>query len=266
MWTWPMLKLFDFLKNVRSERVEKCSNVGSIDLIMLKQFPKFSSGEWSLEVKKRVLQSPVVRKVVSFALGPDGTNIAQAAQRWHAEMGIMDKAKIELCELPETAVTKTLALQEEGSLGIFWTCAVFRRLNEIFFDNPGTFPFFFSYEMLLDEMQLAAVSSEQSKLNTPSSMTIATHVSPSRLVKKLVDEGNARLVDASSNAEAARKCEVGEVTACITTETARVMHHLVTLHRFGSPLMVFFGGIAQSGLTLLTLADGRQDVTPALNS
>ncbi len=234
--------------------------------VMLKNFPKFSPEAWTLEAKAKALRSPVVKKVVSFALGPDGTNIAQAAQQWHAEMGIKDKATINLCELPEAAVTRALAVQEEGTLGVFWTCAVFRRLNEIFFDNPETFPFFFSYDMLLDEMQLAAVSREESRLDRPALMVIATHVSPARLVKDLVGNGGARLVDASSNAEAARRCAAGEITACVTTESARMLHHLTTLHKFGSPLMVFFGGITKTGLNLLTAADGRADVTLPLES
>ncbi len=220
---------------------------------MLKQFPKFSPGEWTLEAKTKALRSPVVKKVVSLALGPNGTNIAQAAGRWHEEMGISNKAEIRLCDLPETAVTQTLELHEQGILGVFWTCAVFKRLYQIFFEHPETFPFFFQYDMLLDDMQLAAVSRERSKLDSPASMVIATHVSPAPLVASLVI-AHARVVDASSNAEAARRCEAGEVTACITTETARLMQHLVTLHRFGSPLMVFFGGITEAGLQLLDQA------------
>ncbi|MBI2623515.1 MAG: hypothetical protein HYW65_02975 [Candidatus Liptonbacteria bacterium] len=226
------------------------------EIHMLKSFLEFDPMKWTAETKKDVVKSPMVKKVVSFALGPNGTNIAQAAGRWHEEMGISAKAEIKLCDLPESAVRENLALHEDGALGVFWTCAVFKRLNEVFFDNPGTFPFFFQYDMLLDEMQLAAISRECSKIDNPASMTIATHVSPAPLVVELV-AAHARVVDASSNAEAARKCEAGEVTACITTETARLMQHLVTLHRFGSPLMVFFGGITESGLALLTLADGR---------
>ncbi len=232
---------------------------------MLKQFPKFSPGEWTLEAKARALRSPVVKRVVSFALGPDGTNIMQAAGRWQEGTGISGKTTIKLCDLPETAVREALALQEDGALAVFWTCAVFRRLNEIFFDNPGTFPFFFQQDMLLDDMQLAAISRERSKLDTPALMTVATHISPARLVTDLVAAG-ARVIDAKSNAEAALMCERGEVTACVTTESGRTLHSLVTLHEFGSPLMVFFGGVTESGLALLTRADGRGDVTPSLNS
>jgi hypothetical protein len=137
-------------------------------------------------------------------------------------------------------------------------------LHEVFFQNAATFPFFFKHSMLLDDMQLAGLSRETSKLNEPASMVIATHVSPEPLVRCLVEAG-ARLVDAKSNAEAAQMCEEGNVTACVTTQSAQVLHGLVTLHEFGSPLMIFFGGITENGLQLLEKAAGYGDVTSPLN-
>jgi hypothetical protein len=59
---------------------------------------------------------------------------------------------------------------------------------------------------------------------------------------------------ADSNAEAAVRCAAGEAEACITTESARRLYGLVKLHSFGSPEMVFFGGICQRGAELVSQA------------
>ena len=221
---------------------------------MLPVFPQFQPSNWTLDGKRAALQSPQVKKVVSFALGPAGTNIAQAAAEWHLAVGIGGKSEIVLCDLPETALQKTLELNEPGVLGVFWTCAVFKRLHQIFFDHPETFPFFFQHDMLLDEMQLAVFDENLGRhiadgvcLDT---ITIASHVSPAPLLSGLVHEG-AKVVDASSNTEASRMCAAGEVSACITTESGRMIHGLRKVHSFGSPLMIFFGGISMKGMRLL---------------
>jgi len=221
--------------------------------ITLPTFPT-ASKTWTPVTKRLALNSHHVKKVISFALGPTGTNIEQAATEWHEAMGITRKAEIILCNLPETAVKQTLELNDPGVLGVFWTCAVFKRLHQVFFDQPGTFPFFFPHDMLLDEMQLAVFAKEAGKCITLGdgleTITIASHVSPAPLVSSLV-EGGARVVDASSNTEASRMCAAGEVSACITTESGRVIHGLTKVHSFGSPNMVFFGGISMEGLQLL---------------
>jgi hypothetical protein len=245
--------------------VNESPDGNSATSLELPHFQKFDLERWTKEVKWRAVRALEVKKVISFALGPDGTNIAQAARQWSEKLGITQKTEIVLCDLPETAVQKALAIQEEGVLGVFWTCAVFKRLHEIFFRNAKTFPFFFKHTMLLDDMQLAGLSREASKLDEPASMVIATHVSPAPLVACLVDVG-ARLVDAKSNAEAAQMCEEGKVTACITTGSAQVLYGLATLHEFGSPPMIFFGGITEQGFRLLEKAAGYSDVTLPLNS
>ncbi len=215
---------------------------------ILPVFPQ--SSLWSLGDQRLSLQAPEVKRVVSYALGPTGTNIEQAAKLWHVEMGVEPKAEIVLCDLPETAVKKAMEPHESGVLPVFWTCAVFKRMHTIFFGNPATLPLFHSYSMLLDEMQLASISPNVCEGNDLSGVTIASHVSPAPLVDLLVGIG-ARVIDASSNGEAARMCREGQVSACITTESARRIYDLETVHKFGSPVMVFFGGITADGLALL---------------
>lgn len=217
-------------------------------------FPMFQPSSWTSDCKRAALQSPQVKKVILFALGPAGTNIEQAAIEWCKAMGIQAKTEIVLCNLPETALQKTLELCEPGVLGVFWTCAVFKRLHEVFFNHPETFPFFFQHDMLLDEMQLAVLEDEVGRCIGDrahlDAVTIASHVSPAPLVSSLVT-GGVRVIDASSNTEAARMCAAGEVSACITTESGRNIHGLRKVHSFGSPLMIFFGGISTSGMSLL---------------
>jgi hypothetical protein len=67
------------------------------------------------------------------------------------------------------------------------------------------------------------------------------------------------VIPAKSNADAAIRCSHGEAEACITTETAQRLNGLATLYRFGSPPMVFFGGISSHRIDLLrrSLAQAR---------
>lgn len=224
-------------------------------------FASSDTKDWTIENKKIALHAPQVKRVVSFTLGPEGTNIEQAAILWHKQMEIGHKAAIERCDLPETAVARAIEENTEGTLAVFWTCAVFARLNQVFFNNTSTFPFFFPQEMLLDDMQLAVrnriignvLREWGNDTKKRLGIRIATHVSPAPLLEHLKNAG-ASLVNASSNSEAARMCKAGEVEACMTTESARIIYELTALHRFGSPLMVFFGGVTLVGLHLLEQA------------
>ncbi|MCG7585295.1 hypothetical protein, partial [Photobacterium sp. OFAV2-7] len=54
------------------------------------------------------------------------------------------------------------------------------------------------------------------------------------------------IIDASSNSDAAKLCAEGKVDACITTESARNIHGLKTVHEFGSPEMLFFASLPPS--------------------
>lgn len=222
----------------------------SSDLDILPVFPP----AWDLpqdpaEIEK-VLASDAVREVRCFALGPEGTNIAQACVRWLRRVGIEDKSKLFLCPTPEDSVVdaRRETEAERGILGLFWTCAVFDREKEVFFRNADSYPFFVQETMLLDEMQLATRPELASAYgrSIPGHWRIASHPSPAPLVEMLPCE----VVLARSNADAAAVCAAGGTDACITTESARQIYGLAKLHSFGSPPMVFFGGITTEGAKL----------------
>lgn len=194
---------------------------------------------------RRALRSSTIRSVRSYALGPAGTNIIQAAERWHEAMGIAKKSELLPCDTPEQAVLQARATTEQGVLAVYWTCAVFIRENQVFFDNPDTLPFIFQQTMQLDDMQLAARPEVVS--GSSAEWRILSHPSPAPLVSRLA----CSIIHVNSNADAARRCAAGEGDACITTETARRIYGLATVHSFGSPEMVFFGGICQPGAALL---------------
>lgn len=195
-----------------------------------------------------VLQDSRVKKIINFCLGPVGTNIGQAAEKWSREIGIQDKVEIIFLATPEECLQSAREVDEDGVIGIFWTCAVYFKLNELFFNNPDTFPFFINYTMDLDEMQLATRPEKLNEINNsvPEIWLIASHPSPA----PLMSGWDIKLVN--SNSAAALECQNKVVDACITTEAARVSTGLVKIHSFGSPPMVFFGGITYSGAQRLS--------------
>jgi len=197
----------------------------------------------------RVLQHPTVKCVRSFALGPEGTNIAQASTRWINRLGLSNKSSMQLCASPEDAVDRAREYTSPGRIGVFWTCAVYYREKDIFFGNPDAIPFFSQQRMPLDTMQLAVPLRvvEDFARGVPRGLRIASHPSPSGLLRAL----DACVVSARSNAHAAELCAVGEVDACLTTETARARHGLHSIHIFGAPEMVFFAGLTESGAQLV---------------
>ena len=220
------------------------------DLSLLPSFSPVSDLLLSEGEIARVLASSAVNEVRCFALGPEGTNIAQACRRWLRRVGIEGKSTMILCPTPEDSViaARRETEPELGILGIFWTCAVFDREKEVFFENPDTYPFFVQETMLLDEMQLATRPelAAQAFPALPAHWRIASHPSPAPLVDGL----SRTVVRVRSNADAAARCAAGDFEACITTESARQIHGLTGLHRFGSPPMVFFGGITYAGARL----------------
>lgn len=228
---------------------------------LISKLPVFVSPEGvpqTVEDHVEALSSNLIKLVKSHVLGPAGTNILRAAEQWHREMNIDHKTKIVLCDTPEQAVTSARTNKEDGVLDVFWTCAVYFREHELFFGFPDTLPFLFQVKLPLDEMQLACRPEMAVRLlNTDaiSGCRVLSHPSPATLVNKLP----VVVIPARSNAAAAVRCSHGEAEACITTETAQRLNGLVTLHRFGSPPMVFFGGISSHRIDLLrrSLADAK---------
>jgi hypothetical protein len=219
-------------------------------------FPSMEGLPDTAEACRAALGSDLVRHVRSYALGPAGTNILKAAEHWQELMGISLKASISFCETPEQAVRNAKAQSVKGLLNVFWTCAVYYKQYELFFSNVDTLPFIFQVELALDEMQLACRREFAASLHRNiSGLKVLSHPSPATLIRDLP----VVVIAAQSNADAAIRCQRGEGDACITTETARSLYGLTTLHRFGSPPMIFFGGVSVDGASLLRqgLMDAR---------
>lgn len=199
---------------------------------------------------REVMQSENIRKIVHFALGPKGTNIGQASAKWSREMGVEHKTETIFCETPEVALAEAKKVKEDGVLALFWTCAVYYKLNELFFSNPDTLPFFINYVMNLDSMQVAIRPEQSAQLidgSLPSSWIIASHPSPAPLMQR----HGYNIHFTTSNSQAAQLCAAGKTDACITTESARNSNGLKMVRKFGSPPMVFFGGITEFGANML---------------
>lgn len=211
-------------------------------LATLKVFGSLEGLPQTEEEIRQTLQSPLIREVFCCALGPEGTNISQACKLWVESMGIGGKATIELGETPEKCLGMACQADGEGVVAVFWTCAVYFNLNGVFFGWPLTYPLFAEQRMLLDEMQLAVREELFGKIVDgviPLEWSIASHPSPAPLVRSLSN----KVVPVNSNGYAAQMCERGDVELCITTESAREISGLWTVHNFGSPDMVFFAGI-----------------------
>jgi hypothetical protein len=204
----------------------------------------------------RCLEQSDVKEVRMFVLGPEGTNINQAARIWARSMGIVGKTRYRLFASEDgtdpvlSYAMKAREVTESGVLVIFWTCAVYFRLNELFFTLPDTAPLFISQSMDLDSMRLCVKPRDLPQVTDgriPEGWRVASHPSPTPLVGQFSNE----VVASGSNASAARSCAKGEVEACITTESAQRIYNLADIHIFGSPPMIFFGGITASGVKIL---------------
>lgn len=227
----------------------------------LRVFPSVEGLPRSDAEIQKVLQLFAVKNVKCFALGPEGTNIGQACQRWIERMDIFHKTSVEFCDTPEISLEKAHAFTKpsEQKVGVFWTCAVFYALNRLFFENPDVYPFFAQEVMLLDEMQLAVRKEEFQRFSGQpvefgewlERARVASHPSPAPLVQNI---SGLTVVKANSNAEAARMCADGQVELCITTEKSREIYGLMKLHSFGSPEMVFFAGITAEGAEIIKKA------------
>lgn len=129
---------------------------------------------------RRVMQHDSIQEIVHCVLGPAGTNISQAAQRWSIRHGLASKTSSLLCDTPEQALQRARMLTDEDRLALFWTCAVYYREHAIYFENPDCYPFFAQEIMQLDALQLAA-RSESMDLKLIGSnivLRIASHPSP----------------------------------------------------------------------------------------
>lgn len=189
--------------------------------------------------------SEKINKIHIFALGPEGTNIYEAAKLWAAEKKISQKSEFILCETPKEAILEAKKIQDPDSFPVFVLCAVYNRLSELYFSNSDCYFFMDHLYMKLDEMQLAA-----KELDHKESYTVSSHASPSTLLNNI---SNVTIVNSNSNAYAAISCRNQEVDLCITTEKARKANDLISVHTFGSPWMLFTFGTTSHGINLLQL-------------
>ncbi|MEK5318496.1 hypothetical protein NSS94_04305 [Paenibacillus sp. FSL L8-0644] len=194
-------------------------------------------------VLESYFQSEKINRIHIFALGPEGTNIYEAAKLWTEEKKISHKSEFILCETPKEAILKAKKIQEPNSFPVFVLCAVYNRLSELYFSNSDCYFFMDHLYMKLDEMQLAT-----KELTQKESYTVSSHASPSTLLNKVP---NVTIVNSNSNAYAAISCRNQEVDLCITTEKARKANDLISVHKFGSPWMLFTFGTTSHGIDLL---------------
>lgn len=210
----------------------------------IQNFSTFIDREVQESEVKEILNSERVRKIEIFALGPEGTNIGIASRKWVRELGLQDKAAIHYAKTPEESLELANRIRGRGIFPVFVTCAVYNRLNEIFFSHPDCYTFFHHYYMKLDQLQLAA---REQKDRIPEEWVIASHPSPRVLLRNLPNT----IVDAYSNAHAAMLCGMKEVDCCITTESAKNIYGLKTIFNFGQPVMCFFFGTTLHGMEIL---------------
>ncbi len=205
--------------------------------------PKFPPACELLRNEKCVMEtmrSPGVTEINHYVLGPEGTNISQAALRWSEERGMGDKSNLRYCDSPEEAIEKASDEAVRNSVNLAWTCAVYYNEHRLFFNCVDHNLFFAQQRMLLDCMQLVS----RQKIDISSVVSVATHPSPGALLDAY--SNSFSFIHAKSNSHAAQLCRAGIVDAAITTETARRLNKLVKIHEFGSPEMVFFACLPKS--------------------
>ncbi|MCR4441046.1 MAG: hypothetical protein QHH10_02780 [Peptococcaceae bacterium] len=205
---------------------------------------RFAEANCDFSTVKRVLGNDRIKTVKMFCLGPDGTNISKAARQWVKEIGIQDKAVFIYCDTPEEEVRKAREVTGSGDFPVIVLCAVYCRLNDLYFSHEDCYFFMHHYYMPLDDLQLAAREGVE---RIPEDWVIAAHPSPKPLLSGLKN----RIYEANSNAHAAKLCAEGKVNACITTEKARKIYSLKKIHDFGSPMMLFTFGTTLHGINIL---------------
>ncbi len=186
------------------------------------------------------LASSSVSAVPVHGLGPLGTNIARACERFVANAGLGTKSTVTIhgrgVEPLEYAALAASQVQP-SVLPLHVECAVFYDLKALFEQRRAESVFAAHLYMELDSMQLAIRPGARAP-GPLSNLRVASHPSPSGLAAPLLLEG-AELVTASSNADAAERVRGGSADVCVTTESGRRRAGLDTVHVFGSPTMLF---------------------------
>ncbi|MDF2801153.1 MAG: hypothetical protein K0S61_1056 [Anaerocolumna sp.] len=189
------------------------------------------------------LKMDLIQEIRMFVLGPEGTNIYEAAKLWAKEREIESKCSFTLCATPEEAISEAKKVKVENILPVFVLCAVYYKLYELYFFNTDCLFFMDHLYMKLDDMQLAALSYSEKN-----NYKVFTHPSPAKLVESLE---NVNIEYSDSNGYAAQECKEEEGALCITTEKARSIYELKKIFDFGSPFMLFTFGTTFDGVKLL---------------
>lgn len=203
-----------------------------------------------------ILQSHRVEEVHIHALGPEGTNISQASRLYAKRLGIENKTNIIVYPAGITPLTYAQLATEATEASLRHTrvpsvvhlhveCAVYNNMGRLYKEKQTESVFIDTQNMPLDTMQLASkqtVDKLQNVAQMHSHIRIATHPSPRPLINPWIDTGKAVWLEASSNSAAALMVLEGLADACVTTEST--MQSLAntgiqTLHKFGSPNMIF---------------------------
>jgi hypothetical protein len=211
---------------------------------------------------RQILASPAVEHVRLHALGPQGTNIAQASELYLRNLGIAGKSDLTVHPRGITPIQYAeLAAAEKraGTVPLHMECAVYFGMPKLYQDRVRErmeLLFADHQYMPLDEMQLAALGDVESNGHRP---RVATHGSPKPLMQPWIagQDPYAEWVDATSNAAAADMVRNREVEYCITTESGRIgtrdQQELTKIHSFGSPMMVFTLGTPYTQAELRSL-------------
>jgi len=215
------------------------------------QLTSFAEINYDLVELNKIMRHDSIEKICIFVLGPEGTNISQAAEKWILDRNIGYKSNIILCDSPEKELEKAKEISDSKTFPVFVLCAVYNRLFELYFSNPDSYFFMDHYYMKLDNMLFA--TNKYSKKNT---YKVVSHPSPAVLLNNLE---NIDVTYANSNSFSAKLCKSGEADMCITTESGRRLNDLKSIHKFGSPTMLFTFGTTLHGVKMLRKIGGMLD-------
>lgn len=182
------------------------------------------------------------------ALGPNGTNIAQASRMYLDQNDIRNGAEVHVHgnKIEPMRYADIAAQEADGrNMPLHMECAVYYQMGDLYRTRMAENVFADQQYMKLDEMQLATMPDRTLERGN-GAIKIASHPSPQALVRQWLDTGDAEYIKASSNSDAADMVVKGEVDACITTESGRATRELDKVHSFGSPTMMFTVGTPYS--------------------
>lgn len=165
-------------------------------------------------------RNDVREKIVISTLGPNGT-CSEYASQFFLDKNDYD-GKINLFSTFEQAVEDL----KEGKSDHVIIPSAYRNFADIIFQEQYTIEIDDVFKLPTPNLVIA------NKGNENEIKKVATHSSPSSLVKEYFP--NAQLVISKSNSNAAEMLLANKVDACITTIKCAEMYSLNIIHNFGS--------------------------------